>query len=239
MKLLVIDTSTGSCSVALMENGRLSAEWLVNPETTGSTPLLRSLDLVLESAGVEIAAIDALGVTLGPGSFTGLRVGIATVKGLSLATGAPVAGFSSLAMLAMNLPFAAYPVCPMLDARKNEVYAALYRCGDLPETIFGDCVASPDDFLDHIREPTLFIGSGALRYRETITARLGGLAHFAPSGCHAPRASSGALLAADCIARGETIPAGKLVPAYIRPSEAEIARMKKEAELGHGLSPSR
>lgn len=229
MKLLVIDTSTNSCSVALTENGRLSAEWLVNPESTHSTALIRSLDLVLESAGVDLAAIDAFGVTLGPGSFTGLRVGIATVKGLSLATGAPVVGFSSLAMLAMNLPFAAFPVCPMLDARKNEVYAALYRCGELPETILGDCVVSPNDFLDRIREPTLFVGSGALRYCDTITARLGELAHFAPSGCHAPRASSGALLAAACIARGETIPAGKLVPVYIRPSEAEIARIKREA----------
>jgi tRNA threonylcarbamoyladenosine biosynthesis protein TsaB len=229
VKLLVIDTSTNSCSVALTENGRLSAEWLVNPESTHSTALLRSLDLVLESAGVDLAAIDAFGVTLGPGSFTGLRVGIATVKGLSLATGAPVVGFSSLAMLAMNLPFAACPVCPMLDARKNEVYAALYRCGEQPETILGDCVVSPDEFLDCIREPTIFVGSGALRYRDTITARLGELARFAPSGCHVPRASSGALLAADCIARDKIIPAGELVPVYIRPSEAEIARMKREA----------
>jgi tRNA threonylcarbamoyladenosine biosynthesis protein TsaB len=228
VKLLVIDTSTNSASVALAENGRLSAEWLVNPETTHSATLLRFLDLVLESAGLSLDAVDAFGVTLGPGSFTGLRVGIATVKGLSLATGAPVVGFSSLAMLAMNLPFAACPVCPMLDARKSEVYAGLYRCGELPEAIVADCVASPDDFLDRISEPTLFVGSGALRYRDLITARLGNLARFAPSVCHVPRASSGTLLAAARFLRGETIPAGELVPVYIRPSEAEIARMKKE-----------
>jgi tRNA threonylcarbamoyladenosine biosynthesis protein TsaB len=228
VKLLVIDTSTNSSSVALTENGLLCAEWLVNPETTHSAALLRSLDLVLEGAGFSLDAIDAFGVTLGPGSFTGLRVGIATAKGLSLATGTPVVGFSSLAMLAMNLPFAACPVCPMLDARKSEVYTAIYRCGVLPEPILGDCVVSPADFLVGIREPTIFVGSGALRYREMITARLGAMAYFAPPVCHVPRASSGALLAADRFSRGEIIPAGKLTPVYIRLSEAEIMRMKKE-----------
>jgi tRNA threonylcarbamoyladenosine biosynthesis protein TsaB len=183
---------------------------------------------VLEGAGFSLDAIDAFGVTLGPGSFTGLRVGIATVKGLSLATGAPVVGFSSLAMLAMNLPFAACPVCPMLDARKSEVYTAIYRCGELPEAILGDCVVSPADFLDGIREPTIFVGSGALRYRDMITDRLGDLARFAPAVFHAPRASSGALLASDRFSRGEVIPAGKLAPVYIRLSVAEIQRMKKE-----------
>jgi tRNA threonylcarbamoyladenosine biosynthesis protein TsaB len=228
VKLLIIDTSTNSTSVALTVNGRLSAEWLVNPENTHSSALLRSLDLVLESAALSLDAIDAFGITLGPGSFTGLRVGIATVKGLSLATGTPVVGFSSLAMLAMNLPFAACPVCPMLDARKSEVYAALYRCGDLPEAILDDCVASPADFLDRILEPALFIGSGALRYRDLITDRLGDKARFAPDACHVPRASSGAVLAADQFSRGVIIPAGELLPVYIRPSEAELLRMKKE-----------
>jgi len=228
VKLLVIDTSTNSSSVALTENGLLSAEWLVNPEKTHSAALLRSLDLVLEGAGLPLGAIDAFGVTLGPGSFTGLRVGIATVKGLSLATGIPVVGFSSLSMLAMNLPFAACPVCPMLDARKSEVYTALYRCGELPEAILDDCVASPADFLDGIREPTIFVGSVALRYRDMITDRLGDLARFEPTVCPAPRASSRALLAADRFSRGEIIPAGELIPVYIRPSEAEILRRKKE-----------
>lgn len=231
MKLLVLDTSTNCSSAALTKNGRLSAEWLSNPESTHSSSLLRSLELVLESARISLREVDVFGVSLGPGSFTGLRVGIATVKGLALATGTPVVGFSSLAMLAMNLPFSACPVCPMLDARKSEVYTALYRCGELPEAIVADCVSSPADFLDQIREPTIFVGSGALRYRDMIAERLGGLACFAPPISHVPRASSGALLAADRFFRGELIPAGELAPVYIRPSEAEIMRLKKERTM--------
>jgi tRNA threonylcarbamoyladenosine biosynthesis protein TsaB len=158
-------------------------------------------------------------------------VGIAAAKGLALATGRPVTGFSSLAMLAMNLPHAGLPVCPMLDARKSEVYAALYRCGDVPETIIGDLVAKPSDLLENIREETLFLGSGALRYRELIVEKLGAKAHFAPSVCHQPRASAGALLAAELLAKGEVIPARDLVPVYLRLSEAELARRARENTL--------
>lgn len=187
------------------------------------------MELAVKHAGLSIEAVDAFGVTHGPGSFTGLRVGIATVKGLAIATGKPVVGFSSLAMLAMNLPHAAFPVCPMLDARKNEVYTAIYRCGSLPEPIVGDCVVSPADFLERISGPALFVGSGAVRYRELIAERLGDRALFPPAACHVPRASSGAAEAGSLFARGLAVPAGELRPLYIRPSEAELARMKMPA----------
>lgn len=228
MKLLVIDTSTTASSAAILADGNLAAEFLMNAGTISSSGILRCVDMTLECAGLEIDAIDAFGVSLGPGSFTGLRVGLATVKGLALATGRPVAGFSSLAMLAMNLPHAALPVCPMLDARKNEVYTALYRCGRLPEALVEDCVIAPASFLERITEPTLFVGSGALRYRDLIVERLGDAALFAPAACHAPRASAGAVIAADLYSRNRLITAGELVPVYIRPSEAELARMKKQ-----------
>jgi len=227
-RLLVIDTSTTACSAALMVDGNLAAEFLVNAGTINSSGILRCVATVMECAGLTTDSLDAFGVALGPGSFTGLRVGIATIKGLAIATGRPTVGFSSLAMLAMNLPHAAVPVCPMLDARKSEVYTALYRCRSLPETMIEDCVTAPADFLELVREPTLFVGSGALRYRELITTRLGDLALFAPSACHAPRASSGAILAEDLFFRGMVIPAGEMVPGYIRPSEAELARMKMQ-----------
>jgi len=227
-RLLVIDTSTTACSAALMVDGTLVAEFLVNAGTINSSGILRCVATVMECAGLTTGSLDAFGVALGPGSFTGLRVGIATVKGLAIATGRPTVGFSSLAMLAMNLPHAAFPVCPMLDARKSEVYTALYRCRSLPETMVEDCVTAPADFLELIREPTLFVGSGALRYRELITARLGDLALFAPSACHAPRASSGAILAEDLFSRGQVIHPGEMVPDYIRASEAELARLKMQ-----------
>jgi len=229
VKILTIDTSTTTNSVALTSDGRLLAEFLVNPERTHSSSLMIGLDQVMASSGLEMHALDAIGVTLGPGSFTGLRVGIASAKGLSLALAKPIVAFSSLAMLAMNIPYAAYPVCPMFDAKKNEVYAALYRCRELPEPLVHDCVAPPAEFLARIHAPTLFVGSGALRYRDLIEKTLPGLAHFAPSVCHQPRASAGGLLAEDLVARGEFAEPATLVPSYLRASEAELERIKKES----------
>lgn len=230
MKILTIDTSTTTNSVALTVSGRLLAEYLVNPDRNHSSSLMCGLDTVLRNSGFSVDDLDAIAVSRGPGSFTGLRVGIATAKGLAIASGKPVVAFSSLAMLAMNLPYAAFPVCTLFDAKKNEVYAALYRCSALPESLVAECVVPPVDFLAQIRVPTMFVGSGALRYRDLIVETLGELAIFAPAVCHQPRASAGALLAADLFARGELVSAAALVPSYLRASEAELARMKKESE---------
>jgi len=230
VKILTIDTSTTTNSVALTVDGRLLAEYIVNPDRNHSSTIMCGLDMVLRDSGLTVNELDAIGVSLGPGSFTGLRVGIATAKGLALASGKPVVAFSSLAMLAMNLPYASFPVCTMFDAKKNEVYAALYRCQELPEILLAECVVPPADFLSQIRVPTLFVGSGALRYRDLIVEMLGGLAIFAPAVCHQPRASAGALLAAELFARGELVSAAALVPSYLRASEAELARIKKESE---------
>jgi tRNA threonylcarbamoyladenosine biosynthesis protein TsaB len=178
----------------------------------------------MRTAGVMMDGLDGIGVALGPGSFTGLRVGIATAKGLALAANKPVFGFSSLAMLALNLPYSAYPVCPMLDARKNEVYAAIYHCNGLPEAVISDCVESPGVFLEKITEPTLFLGSGAIRYRELIETHLGEKAKFAPICCNQPRASVGSMLTFHAYTNGMTVPLPLLNPLYIRPSEAEIKK---------------
>jgi tRNA threonylcarbamoyladenosine biosynthesis protein TsaB len=228
VKLLTIDTSTNACSVALTCGGEVAAEYLLNQGKTMSGRLLECVNAVLGGAGLTVADVDGFGVALGPGSFTGLRIGAATIKGLALATGKPVAGFSSLAMLAMNLPWARFPVCPMFDARKGEVYTALYDCHGMPETVLADCVLSPAAFLDSITGTTIFVGEGALRYRELIEARLGEWALFAPPNANQPRASNGAQLAQDRIQRGQDIPLATLAPLYIRPSEAELARLKRQ-----------
>lgn len=226
MKLLTIDTSTTACSVALTEGEKITAEYVLDTERTLSKRLVYQIDSILREAGVAVADLDGFGVSLGPGSFTGLRVGIATVKGLALASDKPVIGFSSLAMLAMNLPWSSCQVCPMLDARKNEVYAGLYQCEGIPTIISADCVAAPADFLDNIVDTTVFLGSGAVRYREIIVSKLGSKAVFAPFSCNTPRASAGAALAFQAFSRGEVTPIDQLNPAYIRPSEAEIKKME-------------
>ncbi len=213
--------------MALTDGTTLLAESLFDCDKTLSRQLLRNLDFLLHGAGLSIDALDGIGVSLGPGSFTGLRVGAATAKGLALAANKPVVGFSSLAMLAMNLPWAAYQVCPMLDARKKEVYTALYRCRELPELLHTDCVLSPDLFLEKITRNTIFVGSGALKYRDLITEKLGSMAVFAPPCCHYPRASAGSLLANAAFASAEDLPISELNPVYIRSSEAEVAKLAK------------
>ncbi len=132
MKLLTIDTSTSTCSVSLTIGEKVVSEYLLSLEKTLASRLIRLVDAALGEAGLGVTDLDGIGVALGPGSFTGLRVGVATVKGLALAAGKPVAGFSSLAMLAMNLPWAAYPVCPMFDAKKKEIYTAVYYLPGTP-----------------------------------------------------------------------------------------------------------
>ena len=229
MKLLTIDTSTTTCSVALSIGERLVSESLINLGKTHASQLLRMADAALCEAGVGVKDLDGIGVSLGPGSFTGLRVGMATVKGLAMASEKPVYGFSSLAMLAMNLPWSAHPVCTMFDAKKKEVYAALYNCRDLPLPLIGDCVVSPDAFLELLVGNTIFVGEGALAYRERIVERLGEKALFAPPYSHLPRASGGALLAREAFMRGEAISPAELLPRYLRASEAELAKLKRTA----------
>ncbi len=228
MKLLIIDTSTTACSVALSDGGEIVAEYLVNQGRTQSSRLLDCVDLLLREAGLSAADLDGFGVAVGPGSFTGLRVGIATVKGLAMAAGKPVAGFSSLAMLAMNIPWGGHPVCPMFDARKNEVYTGLYECRGLPVPLMEERVVPPARFLEELEGPVIFVGEGAARYRELIVDRLGDKALFAPLSANLPHASAGASLAMRAFAQGDAVSSDLLAPVYIRLSEAELARMNRE-----------
>lgn len=229
MKILTIDTSSNCSSVSLSDGSTLLGECLLGEDRSNSGRLLDSIAGLLKAAGLTPDGLDAFAVSVGPGSFTGVRVGIATVKGLALATGKPVVGFSSLAMLAMNLPYSSEPVAPMFDARKAEVYAALYRCGSLPETMLPDAVISPEEFLSGIKHPTIFIGDGAVRYRELICSQLGELAIFPPWHANLPRACAGAVIAREAALEGRFTPLALLNPTYLRASEAEIAKRRRES----------
>jgi tRNA threonylcarbamoyladenosine biosynthesis protein TsaB len=228
MKILTIDTSSNCSSVALSDGTNLLGECILGEDRCCSGRLLESVSGLLAAARLTPDALDAFAVSLGPGSFTGVRVGIATVKGLALATGKPAIGFSSLAMLAMNLPFAGQ-VAALFDARKNEVYAGLYRCGALPERLCEDAVIAPEQFLAAIDAPTLFVGEGALRYRDLIQATLGPLALFPPWHTNLPRAAAGAVIALHAALQENFTPLALLNPIYLRASEAEMAKRRREA----------
>ena len=229
MKILTIDTSSNCSSVALSHGATLLGECILGEDRCHSGRLMDSISSLLAAAGLTPDGLDALAVSLGPGSFTGVRVGIATVKGLALATGKPVVGFSSLAMLAMNLPFSSAQVAPMFDARKGEVYAGLYRCNSLPEPLTPDAVLSPERFLAAIDTPTIFVGEGALRYRELISSTLGELALFSPWHVASPRACAGAVITLDAALKGDFTPLALLNPTYLRASEAEVAKRRRES----------
>jgi len=223
-RLLLVDTATQTGSVAVSQGEKLLGEIVLNGPANHTDHLLGNIDELLRGVGLAIGDMDAFGVVLGPGSFTGLRVGVATVKGLALATGKPVVGVSSLAALAWRLPFAELPVCPLLDARKGEVYAALYQwSGDEFSPLLAPCVLPPERWLERLTGDVLFIGDGAQSYRGLIEESLGGRARFAPWPAQACRASNGLGPALARLRRGEHIALERLVPTYIRPSEAELA----------------
>ncbi|HIJ82425.1 MAG TPA: tRNA (adenosine(37)-N6)-threonylcarbamoyltransferase complex dimerization subunit type 1 TsaB, partial [Desulfuromonadales bacterium] len=144
MKILAIDTSTSFASIAVAVDEQVVAESLLNTNRTLSARLVPEIERVLATASLSFHDIDIYASSIGPGSFTGVRGGIATIQGLALAVGKPCARFSSLAMLAMNFSLSTTLVCPLLDARKSELYAALYDCSSaIPSPVITDCVLAP------------------------------------------------------------------------------------------------
>jgi tRNA threonylcarbamoyladenosine biosynthesis protein TsaB len=231
MNILAIDTSTSLASIAIAVDEQIVAESLLNTNRTLSARLVPEIERLLATAGLEISDIDLFASSVGPGSFTGVRGGVATIQGLALAVGTQCAGFSSLAMLAMNFPFSNTLVCPMLDARKGELYAALYDCSStIPSPHITDCVLPPAVLLDQIAattgEPVIFFGDGAVRYHDQIDGRLGDQALFAPFPFHSPHAANGVLLALHASRHGTLLEPSQLLPVYLRASDAELMKIK-------------
>ncbi len=223
MLVLGVETSTTQGGVALVGDDRLVSEYLLNVEATHSERLLPAIDRMLCEAGVGLDAISGIAVSIGPGSFTGLRIGLSTVKGLAYATGLPVVGVPTLEALAWAVPFAAEQVCPVLDARKHEVYAALFRYerGVLVR-LMADAALAPEALCSKIRKPTLFLGDGLPVYGELFRRLLGDRMLVPPLASRGARPACVAELGRHRLLRGERDSADSLVPRYLRPSEAEL-----------------
>lgn len=232
VNILAIDTSTSMATVAIAIDERIAAESVFNTDRTLSARLIPEIERLLTLAGLAVADIDLFAASTGPGSFTGVRGGIATVQGLALAGGKPCIGFSSLTLLAMNFPLAAHPICALLDARKSEVYAALFDCSTtIPTALIRDCVLPPERLLDLLgvttNAPILFCGDGAVRYHDQIAERMGRQALFSPFPLNTAHASNAAPLAQHAFRKGESLEPFRLLPTYLRASEAEINRAPK------------
>jgi tRNA threonylcarbamoyladenosine biosynthesis protein TsaB len=223
MKILAVDTATQSCSVAIVQNGAVSAEVTLVRRQTHSKHLMEVIESVVSFAEITLSDLDGFAVTRGPGSFTGLRIGLGTVKGLAAASGKPIVGVSSLSCLATQSCVSSYLICPIMDARKGEVYWAGYRYADnqlnqcCPEQ-----VTPPENVLADIVEPCLFVGDGARLYQELIELRLGQFAHFAPDDQSIIRGATVAFLSQERFKSGNIDDTAGLTPCYIRRSDAEI-----------------
>jgi len=218
MRVLAVDTSTMAGGVALLDGSRVIGESLVDVRTTHSERLMVAVDRALSDAGWAPENLDGFAVTIGPGSFTGLRIGLAAVKGLALALGRPIAAVPTLDAMAAGLPWAMRPVCPVLDARKGEVYACLYRWDGLIMRREWEYLAlAPDALAARLTEPVIGVGDGAALIASswmtpTEPVRRG------------PSAAVVGWLGHERLRRGETVDATTLVPLYLRPSEAALKR---------------
>jgi tRNA threonylcarbamoyladenosine biosynthesis protein TsaB len=218
MRVLAVETSTRAGGVAVVDGDRLVAEYLLDVSVTHSERLLAAIDRVLADAGWKARDLQGLAVASGPGSFTGLRVGISTVKGLALALGLPVAAVPTLDAMAAAVPWASIAVCPVLLARRSEVYAALYRWDGEGFRRESDYLAlSPDQLAARLGEPTLLLGDGADAIVSPHARRL-------PPPHRVPSPACVASLGRARLALGETVSPAGLTPFYLRPSEAELRR---------------
>lgn len=229
MIILGIETSTMTGSVAIIRGESLVAEFTLNTKTTHTERLLSAIDFVLQSAFMTIHDVDGIAVASGPGSFTGLRIGVTTAKSLAYSIQKPVVGISSLDALASQFLHSERLICPILDARKKEVYTAFYRNeGASVQRLSDYAVIAPEKLLTEITEPVLFLGDGVAPYRIQIETILGEQALFADAAHRFPRASLVAQLGSKRLLEGGHDDAFALTPYYLRKSDAEIHWERKQ-----------
>jgi tRNA threonylcarbamoyladenosine biosynthesis protein TsaB len=243
MKILAIETSTMLGGIAIMDDlSGLIAELRLNVKSTHSERLMTGIDHVLKQAGLKVSDIDVFAVAIGPGSFTGLRIGLSTMKGFSYATGKPIVSVPTLEALAWNFPYCKSPVCTMLDARKKEVYAALFKWDNNGFIrLINEVSIKIDRLLEKIKErkdlssplaeegkgeffgeSIIFTGEGTLLYRDKIFEVMGEKAISASLEKMVPSPANVAHLGIKKAKKGDFSEPVSLSPFYIRRSEAEI-----------------
>ena len=236
MKLLAIDTATAVSSVAFFDDGQLSAEATFPPTTASgvtvsaksshSETVLPLINCVLESAHCRLADVDAIAISVGPGSFTGLRIGLALVKGIAYECKLPVLGVSSLEAQAARITEWPGIICSLLDARKQEVYAALF---DRREGKLVRCAADQSIDVSGIvnlfsataeTAAVAFVGNGAERYREEIMSSFAERARIIGEACGCSAAAGVARVALERLMTAPRVELGQLVPLYLGASQA-------------------
>lgn len=223
MKILAVDTAEQSCSLALVEDGIPVCEEFYSSRKTHAVMLMDMVDhMIHKRAAISMDQIDGFAVARGPGSFTGLRIGISVVKALAYALSKPVAGISTLDGIAWQMSFSSLPVCVMMDAKRGEVYSAVYyfNRGTLEKKTEA-LALSPEDASDMAGQNALFAGSGARVFKDVIKEHLGPGAVFAPGFQN----SISAAAIAEVLFKNPDLLSFDLsaaLPLYLRSSDAEI-----------------
>ena len=231
MKVLAIESSAVTASVAIMTEDTLIAEYTINYKKTHSQTLLPMIDEICRMTETNVSDCDIIAVSNGPGSFTGLRIGAATGKGLALALDKPMVAVPTLEAMAYNLYGDDRIICPVMDARRGHLYSGLYRFenGKLI-TVHEQCLISYEELagiLNEVKEQVVFVGDGIAVAKDYFKDNLICDYTFSPASLRTQRASSVALAAVDMANEGKTISSDMLKPDYLRPSQAEREHSKK------------
>ncbi|MDO4308857.1 MAG: tRNA (adenosine(37)-N6)-threonylcarbamoyltransferase complex dimerization subunit type 1 TsaB [Eubacteriales bacterium] len=232
MKILALDSSGIVASVAVVEDDILLAEYTVNYKKTHSQTLLPMLDEIVRMIELDLDTVDAIAVAAGPGSFTGLRIGSATAKGLGLALEKPLVAVPTVEALAYNLYDTKGVICPVMDARRNQAYTGIYRfCEHRLVTVKDQWAGAVTELLEELNglgEPVTFLGDGVPVFRNTIAEILKVPYSFAPAHVNKQRAAAVAALGMEYYKEGRVQTAEAHCPDYLRVSQAERERAKRE-----------
>jgi tRNA threonylcarbamoyladenosine biosynthesis protein TsaB len=226
MLTLAFDTSSKTAAVALLRDDVVLYDAIINIGLNHSEVLLPAIDYACLQTGVKIDAIDLFACTIGPGSFTGLRIGVSTLKGLMLATGKHAVGVSSLAALALNIGESSKIICSAMDAGRGQVYAAFYRYNEngLLDQIGTDNAVDPREIILDPEQEILFVGDGAIKYADMISNNKNIKIHIASAAQHYIRASSVGILGREKYNRNELLNSETFVPVYLRSADARVKK---------------
>ena len=234
MKILAIESAALTASAAILDESLLIAETTLNTKLTHSQTLLPMIARLFETSGLAQEEIDAIAVSAGPGSFTGLRIGAATAKGLGMAWEKPLIPVPTLDAMAYGLFGCRFLLCPIMDARRNQVYNGLYRFDGAGrfETITGARALGMEELTEELKdrgETVVFLGDGVPVFRTMIEEKLPGLALLAPPQAARSRAGAVGALGLELLKQGQTRTAAAFAPFYLRISQAERERARKLA----------
>ena len=237
MKILGIDTSTMAANVAVLEDDKLICEYTINTKKTHSQKLMPMIENMLNLSDINIKDIDAIGICVGPGSFTGLRIGMATAKAISHVNNIPLIGVNSLEVLGANMDFSNKKICSILDAQRNQVYTCKYIFEENKSKSLEDIKIMPiDDLLEELsatNEEWVIIGEAVYKYKDKIEAK-SNITMSSPSN-NITKASSLCVVARDKFEQNMDVHnCYDINPMYIRKSQAEEQYEEKQKRLKDG-----